>query len=315
MKYLITGGSGFIGTNLIQKILQNKNNSVTVVDMRKPIFHQDMDSWVFKYFLEDISYRGNFREIFEGHDVVIHLACQPGVEASVEDPIGTFRQNVFGTLNCLETARKTNIKRFIFASSGGTVLGKQYVPLHEDLCPNPASPYGASKLAGEGYCKAYYKSYGLKTVILRFSNVYGPFSIHKRFNLIPGFIMSAIEDKLCFVNGDGTITKDYIFVDDLVDAILKAANARQIAGETFQIATGKQASINEIKDILNKLSEKHLSRPLTVVHRDERVGDVTYSCNISKANKILLFRPEYSLEDGLEKTFEWYIDNWGPKNE
>jgi UDP-glucose 4-epimerase len=122
--------------------------------------------------------------------------------------------------------------------------------------------------------------------------------------------MSAIEDITCFVNGDGTITKDYIFVDDLVKAIIKAANIRQVAGEIFQIATGKQTSINEIKDMLNKISEKYLRRSLTIVHRNERVGDVKYSCDISKAKKYLMFEPEYDLEVGLEKTFKWYIENW-----
>ena len=310
MKYLVTGGSGFIGTNLVQKIIEGRNNQVTIVDIRKPIYHQHLKSWAFDWENLDIVCE-DLTEAFKGHDVVIHLACQSGVEASVEDPVGTFNQNVYGTLRCLEAARKAEVKRFIFASSGGTVLGKQSVPLSEDLCPNPASPYGASKLACEGYCKAYNNTYGLKTVILRFSNVYGPFSIHKRFNLIPGFIMGAIEDITCFVNGDGTITKDYIFVDDLVKAIIKAANIRQINGEIFQIATGRQTSINEIKDVLNRISEKYLHRPLTVVHKEKRVGDVKYSCDISKARRFLMFEPEYDLEHGLEETFKWYIENWG----
>jgi dTDP-D-glucose 4,6-dehydratase len=123
--------------------------------------------------------------------------------------------------------------------------------------------------------------------------------------------MSAIEDITCFVNGDGTITKDYIFVDDLVKAIIKAANIRQISGEIFQIATGKQTSINGIKDVLNGISEKYLQRPITVVHREKRVGDVRYSCDVSKARRFLMFEPEYDLEHGLEKTFKWYIENWG----
>jgi len=311
MKYLLTGGSGFIGTNLIQRIIKDENNSVTSIDLKMPILHERMDSWAFEYHLADIETE-DIDDYFIGKDVVIHLACQPGVEASVEDPVGTFKQNVYGTIRCLEAARKAGVKRFIFSSSGGTVLGKKSVPLREDLCPEPRSPYGASKLACEGYCRAYNASYGLETIILRFSNVYGPFSIHKGFNLIPGFIMAAISNDTCFINGDGRINKDYIFVEDLVTLIMSAATSTLgIGGEVFQIATGVERSILDIKEILNKLSEKLLSRSLKVKHRDERIGDVTYSCNINKAQTKLNLAPVYDLEEGLELTFKWYIDNFG----
>lgn len=305
MRYLVTGGSGFIGTNLVKRLL-DEGHFVRVLDKRAPRFTGELLSWI----PIDISL-SDFDEFIKNFDVFIHLACQSGVEASVKDPLGTFNQNVYGTLKCLDEARKHGIKRFIFASSGGTVLGKQDVPLNETLAPNPASPYGASKLACEGYCKAYSNTYGLETVILRFSNVYGPYSENKGFNLIPGFIMNAIKDELCYINGDGSITKDYIFVEDLIDAILKVSTLEKISGEIFQIATGKQTSINEVYDILDKLSKKYLSRQFKVIKRSERVGDVKYSCNINKSRLMLDFNPRYSLEEGLEETFKWFVENWG----
>lgn len=307
MKYLITGGSGFIGTNLIKRILENKSNLVTIVDREEPKVKGVR--WV----SADVSW-SEIHEFAKDIDIFIHLACQPGVEASVKDPFGTFHQNVYGTLRCLESARLAKVKKFIFASSGGTVLGKQNEPLNEKLAPNPASPYGASKLACEGYCKAYYHTYGLETVILRFSNVYGPHSEHKDFNLIPGFIMNTLENKPCYINGDGNVTKDYIFVEDLIKAITSSTTLPGIGGEIFQIATGKQTSINEITATLNRLSNI-MGYHMKIQQREERVGDVAYSCNIDKAKTKLSFDPAYTLEEGLEITLKWFEDNWRKDNE
>ena len=294
MKYLVTGGAGFIGKNFLDF---STSFYPAVIDKKgSPSVDITTDK---------------LKKYFKGHDVVIHLAALSGVSASVKDPIKSFEENALGTLRCLEAARKAGVKKFIFASSGGTVLGKQFVPLSEDLCPNPASPYGASKLAGEGCCKSYFHTYGLETVILRFSNVYGPYSIHKDFNLIPAFIMRAIDNKTCYINGDGEITKDYIFVADLVKAITLAAKTPNIGGQVFQIATGINSSINEVVEILNKLSQKYLSRKLKIKHRNERVGDVKYSCDILKARGILGFDPQFSLEEGLDITFRWFVQNYG----
>jgi len=303
MKYLITGGSGFIGTNLVKRILSNENDSVRIVDTKEPKVKGV--EWISSSIA-----LSEMHEFVKGYDIFIHLACQPGVEASVKDPLGTFYQNVYGTLRCLEASRREGIKRFIFASSGGTVLGKQDVPLQENLAPNPASPYGASKLACEGYCKAYYHTYGLETVILRFSNVYGPHSEHKGFNLISGFIMNVIQNKTCYINGDGNITKDYIFIEDLIKAIIVSTTLPSISGEIFQIATGKQTSINEIVATLDKLSHTLLGKQMKVEHRDERVGDVSYECDISKAESKLMFTPAYELDLGLDLTIRWFRDNW-----
>jgi UDP-glucose 4-epimerase len=251
----------------------------------------------------------SLNEIYSDVDVVVHLAAQSGVEASTNDPVGTFNNNVFGTLQSLEAACAAGVKRFIFASSGGTVLGQQQEPLHEELIPNPVTPYGASKLACEAYCKAYNYTYGLETVILRFSNVYGPHSERKGFNLIPRFIINAIRNAPCYINGDGFITKDYIFVEDLIDTIISAALVPNAVGQVYQVGTGVAVDINNIALILDDLSNKFFGRSLKLFHKDERLGDISYECNVKKVKKELSFSPKYDLEVGLETTFKWFLNN------
>jgi UDP-glucose 4-epimerase len=302
-KYLITGGSGFIGTNLVERLRQNQGNEITVLDVVEPSFDG------VKYIQDSIELIPY--DIFKDIDIVIHLACRSGVETSTNDPIGTFQENVYGTLRCLEGSKKHKVKRFIFSSSGGTVLGEQNEPLYEKLAPNPSSIYGASKLACEGYCKAYYKTYGLETVILRFSNVYGPHSLRKNKNLIPAFIIAALQGNTAYINGDGSVTKDYIYVKDLIKAIMVSTTLSSIAGETFQIATGKEYNINAIVGRLNILSRKYLGKDIIIENRNGRIGDVSYTCNISKAEAKLLFEPSYSLNSGLDETFKWFIEEWG----
>lgn len=303
MNWLITGGAGFIGTNLVNRLQSTHGNFVRVLDREVPKNGGD-----FKV-VGDVC-DPKLDELYEGVDVVVHLAAQSGVEVSTSDPVGTFNNNVFGTLQALEAARKAGVKRFIFASSGGTVLGKQEVPLHEDLVPSPVTPYGASKLACEAYCKAYNYTYGIETVILRFSNVYGPHSEEKSFNLIPRFIMNTLQNEPCYVNGNGSITKDYIFVEDLIDVIVSAATSPSASGNIYQVGSGVALSINDIVVSLNYLSNKLLGHGLKVFHGSERLGDVSYTCNIGKVKSSLLFTPNYNIESGLGATFEWFLNNW-----
>jgi UDP-glucose 4-epimerase len=245
-------------------------------------------------------------------DAVIHLAASTGVIPSIEDPRSDCMDNVIGTFNYLESARMNGIGRFVFASSGAP-LGEQNPPIHEEIAPHPISPYGASKLAGEGYCKAYHGSFGLDSVVLRFGNVYGPYSNHKN-SVVGKFIKHILASEPLPIYGDGSQTRDFIYVNDLTQAILLCLDRPNIGGEIFQIATHKEYTVLEVAEKLNVLVEQHLGRKSDIVFENERKGEIRRSySDIGKAGRMLGFEPKYDLNEGLEKTFLWFLDNYTSK--
>jgi len=246
------------------------------------------------------------KEVCQGVDVIVHLAANTGVMPSIDDPMSDCLTNVIGTVNYLEAARLAGVKRFVFASSGAPI-GECTPPIHEELPSHPVSPYGASKLAGEGYCSAYHGSFGLETVALRFGNVYGPRSSHKG-SVVAKFIRHILAGEDLPIYGDGNQTRDFIYIDDLVNAILLALEKSGIGGEVFQIATHREHTVGEVAEILNRLAEKHLGRKGRIVYEEERKGEVrrNYS-DISKARTMLGFEPKVGLEEGLERTFGWFV--------
>ena len=198
------------------------------------------------------------------------------------------------------------MKKFVFASSGAPV-GECEPPIHEELAPHPVSPYGASKLAGEAYCSAYYRTFNLDTVALRFGNVYGPLSSNKN-SLVAKFIKQSIQGEICEIYGDGTQTRDFIFIDDLVKAILKATTL-DIGGEIFQIATNQEHTINEVSEILKKQLKKNHDIDMKVSYSEPRLGDVkrNYS-DTSKAMKQLGWKAATDLNEGIKKTVDWFVN-------
>ncbi len=321
MKWLITGGCGFIGVNLIKK-LEKLGQKLRVVDNLSvgsvddlpsnnwEIFDEVTDlkkiSWKKKQiFTLDLKNKKNLNYIMSEADYVVHLAASTGVKLSVENFNQDFTNNVLSTLNLLEAAKKQSIKKFIFASSGAP-LGFQKPPIHEDKPLSPKSPYGASKMAGEGYCSAFSGSYDLNTTILRFSNVYGPGS-YKKESVVAKFIKDCICNQKILINGDGQQTRDFIYISDLIQAILLSTNVKK-CGEIFQIASGKETSIKELsKIILDNLKNK-LDFKINIKNLDPLKYEVkrNYS-DISKAKKMMNFEPTVPLEDGLKKTIEYYI--------
>lgn len=302
MKYLVTGGCGFIGTNLVQHLLaaghrvkvmdwEPKNASivgVSTTDVRDPIA----------------------TILTAGADVVIHLAAQSGVAPSIEEPKLSHDHNVDGTLNMLQAAVDGGVKRFIFASSG-TVLGNEDPPFRENMITRPTSPYGADKLAGEAYCNAFYHSYGLETVVLRFSNIYGPWAWHKN-NLFVKFIKAALKDKPLHIYGDGHQTRDFLYVKDLVEAIKLASTIEGIGGEVFQIASGEETSVNDLLHMMNRLSMTHLKKMVEYTTEPPRPGEVRRSyADTSWAQSVLCWRPQYDLSHGMHETFRWYMRKYG----
>jgi UDP-glucose 4-epimerase len=240
----------------------------------------------------------------DGIDIIVHLAANTGVAPSVENPRYDMEANVNGTFNMLEAARQNNVKKFIFASSGATI-GEVEPPIHEEKVQKPVSPYGASKLAGEAYCSVYFRTFGIKTVSLRFGNVYGPLSKHKN-SVVAKFLKQAFAGDAIEIYGDGSQTRDFIYIDDLIQAIMLSVKS-DVGGEVFQIATYMETTVNEIANKIKKLMENEIGAKVNIVHGKTRLGDVKRNfSDISKAKLILGFSPEFSLDRGLKNTFEYF---------
>ena len=238
-----------------------------------------------------------------GVDAVVHLAARAGIPDSVTDPIGTFEANVSQTLGLLDAARLSGVGRFVFASSNAAA-GDHPPPADETDLPHPASPYGASKLAGEAYCQAYAATYGLAACALRFSNAYGPFSLHKK-SVVAAWMRAALAGEPITINGDGEQTRDFVYVDDLAAAVVAAldAPADALAGEIFQAGTGRETTVNELAKAIGRAA----GRPLEIRHGPDRPGDVRSNVSrVDKAASRLGYRAVVDLEEGLARTARWY---------
>lgn len=298
---LVTGGCGFIGANLVRK-LSTQIFKVRVVDNLSTGRYENISGCDIEFMKGDIRDNDLLENVLQGIDVVIHLAANPGVISSINDPKIDFEINAIATFNLLNLARKHKVQKFIFASSGGAVLGEQMPPVHEDMVPKPLSPYGASKLSAEAYCLAFNASYGLKTIILRFSNIYGPYSDNKS-SVVAQFMKDILSGRELTVYGDGKQTRDFLFVDDLVSGIISAIDFTG-SGEIFQIASGKETSILELVKVIEKKCNKS---NLKVQFRSAREIEVRRNFSkIDKALNMLNFKPSINLENGLIKTWNWF---------
>lgn len=309
MRWLVTGGCGFIGTNLVKYIFNNdKKAKVTIVD--NLVVGKKENAHPLAVLVTGNVTDGHLAlRICDHIDIVVHLAANTGVLPSIEDPALDCYSNVIGTFNYLEAARRSGVKKFIFASSGGAAVGNKTPPINEEIVPAPISPYGASKVSGEAYCSAYHGAYGLATYALRFSNVYGPHSEIKKGNLIPNFIMAAINKKQFRIYGDGSQTRDFIYVEDLVSAIALVAASDCGGGEIFQVATGKPTSVLGIVECLNGITGDYVD----VTFDAPRAGEVKNNyLDISKIKKVLGFVPKIDIRIGLERTFAWFLEKLNP---
>ena len=246
----------------------------------------------------------------QGAGAIVHLAANTGVPKSIDNPRMDCVTNVVGTLNVLEAARAIEGARVVFASSGAPV-GEVTPPIHEEVVPHPISPYGASKLAGEAYCHAYWRSYGVDAVALRFGNVYGPGSFRKS-SVVATFCQAILAGRPLVINGDGRQTRDFIDVGDLVDAILAALDRPGIGGETFQIATSHETSVGEVAERLAAIAEE-MGLPRPELRRAEhRHGDVLRNfSDTSKAARMLGWTARISLDDGLRRVLRDFVDGAG----
>ncbi|MGA3311095.1 MAG: NAD-dependent epimerase/dehydratase family protein [Xanthobacteraceae bacterium] len=320
--FLVTGGCGFIGQSLVAHLLSNNAHCVRVVDNLSAGRWENLERLAeiervsgpdiplpqrrIQLVLGDIRDAELAVAACRDVDAIVHLAANTGVAPSVADPRTDCTTNVVGTFNYLEGARKTGVRRFVFASSGATV-GECEPPIHEELPSHPVSPYGASKLAGEAYCSAYARTFGISTVALRFGNVYGPGSEHKE-SVVAKFIRRAFAKQPLQIFGDGAQTRDFIFIDDLIKAIKLATAVDDVGGEVFQIATARETSVSELATALSDaLEAEGYPRP-QIEFKDRRAGDVLRNfADTRKAKARLNWCAETSLQDGLQRTVRWFV--------
>lgn len=303
-RILVTGGAGFIGSHIVDRLLQ-EGFEVTVLDNlstgRIANIKHHLNDKRFRMIEGDIREEKVVRKALKGVEAVIHEAAISSVEESIKDPIKTNDVNLNGTLNLLNLSVKEGVKRFVFASSA-SIYGDLNPPLKEDSQPKPMSPYAASKLSGEYYCKAFHKIYGLETICLRYFNVYGPVQRNNQYSsVIINFIDNIKKNKPLVIFGDGLQTRDFIYISDVVEATLIALKSKEGIGEVFNIATGKPTTINELARIMIKLKGKS---SLRLIHTEPRKGDIRHSyADVERAERILKFKASVSLEDGLKLLF------------
>lgn len=303
-KILITGGCGFIGTNLVRRIGE-RSGSVTplvVLDNESMGTPDDLPAGV-HYKRGDVRDLPTVAGAVAGCDTVVHLAAHTGVVDSIKDPTVDFEINARGTFNVLLAARDAGVKRVVLASTGGAILGDVPPPVNEDMVPNPQSPYGASKLAAEGYAHAFEGSYGLRVTALRFSNVYGPRS-HRKGSAVAHFFRLIRARQPITVYGDGSQVRDFVFVEDVCDGILQAIDAD--ASGVFQLGSGRPTSISTLLDEMRRVVGPQW--PVEVHHAARRAGEVVQTyCDVSKAHRAFGYSPQVALEAGLPRTWRWLL--------
>jgi len=304
-KIIVTGGSGFIGSNLVRKLSHTGNSVIVIDDLSTGNFIniEDLEkSGKIEFIKGSITDIGLLHENFKGIDYVFHQAAIPSVPRSVKDPIGTNNANINGTLNVLIACKENNIKKVVCASSSSAYGNTPTLPKKENMLPQPLSPYAVAKLTGEYYCQAFTEVFGLKSASLRYFNVYGP-----RQNpeseyaaVIPKFVSRVLTDKRPIVYGDGEQTRDFTYVEDVVNANILAAESQ--ATGVFNIGSGKNISINSLARLIMELCGKNLE----LEHSDPALGDVKDSlADISKAAEKFGYTPNFDLTKGLKETIKW----------
>jgi UDP-glucose 4-epimerase len=320
MRTLVTGAAGFIGSTLVDRLLK-EGHQVTGVDnlsagppaSNLESAHQHNDRGRFTFVAVDVR-RPELSGIVAGcnPDVVFHLAAQIDVRRSVEDPQHDARNNVLGTINLLEASRRARVPRIVYASSGGARYGAPAtLPATEDTAVDPLSPYAAAKIAGELYMRAYAGMYGLAPICLALANVYGPRQDpHGEAGVVAAFGSAMISGRSTMIYGDGSATRDYVYVNDVVTAFLCAAEAPITTTGTFNIGTGVQTTVTELHQLLAETVGT--SRPPD--HAEARTGEVQASAlDPTLAGRVLGWKPDTDLTDGIERTVDWLRGRLDPR--
>lgn len=303
MRVLITGGCGFVGANLVAYLNRTTSHHIRVLDNESLGKRQHVSDLRVEFIHADIRDRDGLDAALEDVDAVIHLAADTRVIDSIADPSHNFDVNVVGSFRLLQAMRAAGVRRLVNASTGGAILGEVTPPVNEEMVPRPLSPYGAAKLAVEGYCSAFAASYGLKPVSLRFSNVYGPGSFHKG-SVVAAFMKCILKGEPLTVYGDGEQTRDYVFIDDLCQGIVAGLDCRKTG--IYQLGSGSPVSVNRL---IATIADVVAPRRIEVQFAPPRAGEVVHTwCDISRARKGLGYAPSMPLNEGLERTWAWFLE-------
>ena len=302
-KILVTGGAGFIGSHLVDKLIDADADVIVLDNLETGKIEnvtQNEGKPNFRLVKGDIRDLNLVKQLVEDVEAVVNFAAIGSVQQSVEDPLLVNDVNVGGTLTMLKASLGSDLKRFIQISSAAIYGDVQTLPVREDFSPMPLSPYAVSKLAAENYAVVFNHVYGLETVCLRYFNVYGPRQANNPYSgAITIFANELLGNQAPHIFGDGEQTRDFVFVEDVVSATMLALTEKDAAGEIFNVASGNATTINEIVQILQELTGKEYLKP---IHEEPREGDIRHSyASIEKANKILGYTPKISLEKGLKK--------------
>jgi len=302
--YLVTGGAGFIGSHLTEE-LARRGQTVRVADSLVTGKRRNLDHIAGVEFLEgDLADLPFAQRAVAGIDYVLHQAAIPSVPRSVNDPITSNRANADATLNVLVAARDAGVKRLVFAGSSAEYGNTPTLPKTEDMAPSPLSPYALQKVMGTAYCQMFTRLYGFETVVTRYFNVFGPRQDpgSAYSGVISLFSTALSERRRPTIYGDGEQTRDFTYVANVVDGVLRACQAPEAAGEAINVACGTRISLNELLDVMNRI----VGTDLKAIYESERAGDVKDSqADISKAKALLGYRPMVDLEEGLRHTLAW----------
>jgi nucleoside-diphosphate-sugar epimerase len=301
--YLVTGGAGFIGASLV-RALEARGDGVRVIDSLAVGTGVYLDGTRAQILTADLVDPGAAEQAVQDVDGIFHLAAQAGVPQSIAAPYRDMEQNLVATVRLLEAAREAGVERVIVASSNAAVGLSEVQPVHEGLLPHPVSPYGAAKAAIEGYLIAYAEAYAMTTTAIRFSNSYGPYALHK-VSVVAAFMKALLGGQSLRLYGDGSQTRDFVHVDDIVAQLLLTADAPEevVRGQVFQAGSGRETTVRELAETLLEVS----GISTQIEYLPPRSGDVQRSASdIGKASRLLGYGPRVELADGLRRTVDWF---------
>ncbi|HJZ72926.1 MAG TPA: SDR family oxidoreductase [Vicinamibacterales bacterium] len=302
--YLVTGGAGFIGSHLTEELVR-RGHLVRVADNLSTGRRRNLDHISDVEFIEgDLANMDVATRVVQGMDFVLHQAAIPSVPRSVNDPITSNRANADATLNVLVAARDAGVKRLVFAGSSSEYGNAPTLPKREDMPPSPLSPYALQKVTGTEYCRMFTRLYGFETVVIRYFNVFGPRQDpgSPYSGVISLFSTALIERRQPTIYGDGEQTRDFTYVANVVDGVLRACTAPKAAGEVINVACGIRISLNELLRVMSGI----VGTSVQPIYKEERAGDVRDSqADISKAQELLGYTPTVALEEGLRHTLDW----------